>query len=242
MALDKVVDSSKLDGAMLCMADTIRRKTNRTEKIVWDENKGFTQAIENIVGISLQEKTVEPTGERQIVRPDEGIEGLSSVTVEPIPFAKLVGTEVTWEIQNGFSSDKISFDTEINEVFPNYFLYNDVRLREIPTEVLTQYPNCLIRHDVTNGIYYLLASAAKKYFYNSKNKTLDSDYQLFYRYKIDAAVSEAQNLQVWDTNGYTTESFDLDSSSVLVWSNYNVMKDAVDGETVYFAATEPVPV
>ena len=45
MALDKVVDSAILDGAMTATANAIREKTGKTDKIVWNETKGFSDAV-----------------------------------------------------------------------------------------------------------------------------------------------------------------------------------------------------
>lgn len=45
MALDKIVDSAQLDGALTATADAIRDKTGGTEQIAWDAGKGFADAI-----------------------------------------------------------------------------------------------------------------------------------------------------------------------------------------------------
>ena len=48
MALDKVIDSVKLDSAMTYTANSIRAKTGGTEPIAWDESKGFGVAIDTM--------------------------------------------------------------------------------------------------------------------------------------------------------------------------------------------------
>lgn len=45
MALDKVVDSAILDGALTATANAIREKTGKTDKIVWDKTKGFSATV-----------------------------------------------------------------------------------------------------------------------------------------------------------------------------------------------------
>ena len=45
MAYDKVIDSVQFEGALTATADAIRVKTGETEKIVWDETTGFSEAI-----------------------------------------------------------------------------------------------------------------------------------------------------------------------------------------------------
>lgn len=52
MALDKVVDSAVLDGALAATADAIRAKTSGTDKIRWDNETGFQSAVEAIQGSS----------------------------------------------------------------------------------------------------------------------------------------------------------------------------------------------
>lgn len=48
MALDKLVDSTQLDGALSFTADAIREKTSEVAPITWDMDTGFAQAIEGI--------------------------------------------------------------------------------------------------------------------------------------------------------------------------------------------------
>lgn len=45
MAIDKVVDSARLDGAIGATAEKIREKTGASAKIAWDEEKGFADAV-----------------------------------------------------------------------------------------------------------------------------------------------------------------------------------------------------
>lgn len=48
MAYDKVIDSAKLESAITATADAIRAKTGSTEKIPWDAEKGYKDAVESI--------------------------------------------------------------------------------------------------------------------------------------------------------------------------------------------------
>lgn len=48
MAYDKLIDSAKLDGAITATANAIREKTETTEKIAWNPETGFSDAIEAI--------------------------------------------------------------------------------------------------------------------------------------------------------------------------------------------------
>lgn len=50
MAVKKVVDSERLDGAMTATADAIREKTSGTEPIPWNTDTGFAEAVAGITG------------------------------------------------------------------------------------------------------------------------------------------------------------------------------------------------
>jgi hypothetical protein len=48
MALDRVVDSVILDGAMVATANAIREKTGSAKRIVWNETKGFSDSVGDV--------------------------------------------------------------------------------------------------------------------------------------------------------------------------------------------------
>lgn len=63
MALDKIIDSARLDGALSATADAIRSKTGATDPIPWDEAAGFKAAVDamTVGGTSVSEwETVMP--------------------------------------------------------------------------------------------------------------------------------------------------------------------------------------
>lgn len=53
MAIDKAVDSAKLDAALTYTANRIRAKTSGTAQIAWDVQKGFGDAVDAISGKSI---------------------------------------------------------------------------------------------------------------------------------------------------------------------------------------------
>ena len=56
MAVDKLVDSAQLDGALTATANSIRGKTGDSSQIAWDMTTGFKDAIDGIPSGSSQIK------------------------------------------------------------------------------------------------------------------------------------------------------------------------------------------
>lgn len=48
MSYDKVVDSTKLDGALSATADAIRTKSGKSGAVLWDMDEGFSEAFDAI--------------------------------------------------------------------------------------------------------------------------------------------------------------------------------------------------
>lgn len=80
MAIDKAIDSSKLDAALAATAASIRGKTGGTEQLSWGETTGFADAVDDI-DISSHSKAVTPSASDQIVTPDSGYRYLDQVNV-----------------------------------------------------------------------------------------------------------------------------------------------------------------
>lgn len=63
MGTKKIIDAEQLDGALTASADAIRAKSGRTDKIPWDADTGFADAIAEIPsgGIAVASTQVTPS-------------------------------------------------------------------------------------------------------------------------------------------------------------------------------------
>ena len=87
MALDKLVDSTRLDGALTATANAILSKTGGSSPLTWDMDDGFKDAVDSIPsGGTYQAKTnINPTTSSQTITPDTGYDALSSVQINAMP-------------------------------------------------------------------------------------------------------------------------------------------------------------
>lgn len=80
------------------IADAVRERTGGTEGIAFENLE--TSIREDIVPV-LQEKTISPSTSIQTVKPDTSYEGLSQVTVNPIPSQYIVPSGDFTIVSNG---------------------------------------------------------------------------------------------------------------------------------------------
>lgn len=84
---------------LTAIADAIRSKTGGTAKLSLD---GMASAINGLkTTFSTQTKTATPTKATQSITPDSGYDGLSKVTVNPIPAQYIIPAGSETKTQNG---------------------------------------------------------------------------------------------------------------------------------------------
>ena len=114
MALDKLVDSSQLDGALASTANAIRAKTGEEGLLTWDMDTGFSVAVGEIVAVpdlDVQEETVfhPVSGEKTISTPASVVTANGAVEDTPIkeleinidPVQDLHGYDYPWPAGGG---------------------------------------------------------------------------------------------------------------------------------------------
>lgn len=125
----------------------------------------------------------------------------------------------------------------------NKFYYNGVLLPEIPSDVLAEYPYCVIRNNTASGYYD--AFFAEEMFYwqitgSSQGITQvdQSVQQPWYR----IAIAESEQAENWELNKISSNTwFSFDDNRTLLWSNHDIYQATDSVPSLYFEATEPVP-
>lgn len=107
----------------------------------------------------------------------------------------------------------------------DYALYNGVRLPSIPEDVLESYPYAaIIRYE--DNTYHLWAFTSKLYYGSNRVNIPACSYASY-----DVSGDK------WILTGTYTSSSYFAVGTTLVWSNFDVL----NGSTIYFAGSEPVP-
>lgn len=185
-------------------------------------------------GGPLQAKTAYPSHDEQIIAPDEDFYGLVSVTVKGVPRVRMVETSVE---SDGETVGKVTMDMQMDtditaRTYPQYYLFNGVRLPELPFGVINQYPYAWIRLN-SDGTTYDLILSPYTWYYSDKLLTQNSTY-VWYIATIEASE------WVYKTTYTDDGSFNLGGG--LLWSNHDIPNGTADATDIYFEGTEPVPV
>lgn len=103
MALDKLVDSARLDGALSATADAIRNVKDSTDPIEWDADTGFADALDGISGGGGGDDRVKQLVEGTITE-------LSDDTVTEVrPYAFYIGSLISVNLPNATSVGNNAF-------------------------------------------------------------------------------------------------------------------------------------
>lgn len=191
---------------------------------------------------NYQVKTIYPSHEYRIIRPDEDFDALAYVQVVEVPKIKAVaanvalrtGVDVNIPICNMAAVSGVRV-----EDYHLFFLYNGVRLPRIPDSLLEQYPYCFIRNNTTSGYYEMYCSVSPYYYSSSDAQIQFTDSTARQRYRI--AIASAETATAWEGNGTSTANVSIDSTKPVLWSSRDIPNGSADATDIYFAATEPVP-
>ena len=119
---------------------------------------------------------------------------------------------------------------------PVAYLYNGVKLPPLPEWDKEAYPFALIIKGVDEENYWIYASAEKAYYADGGPITYDLPCVRFYYYpELFPEKDYWTSMTLGEENPYRFGGLFYD----MIWSNHGILRS--DG-SVYFAATEPVPV
>ena len=209
------------------------------------EEEAEAMVNEAIGKLKLQSKTVTPTDAEQTITADEGYFGLASVIVEA---AEGGGGKPVFE---SFLTDKIENNiVSVCEFVPGGILedttpplppgtyYNGVKLPEIPTDVLAEYPYVWIRKDDANGNYNLVFGK-QPWYYNAESALVCGDTVSLPYYSI--VISSYLTATEWTyTKDASGSNFGLATNRTVLWSNHDIPNGSATATEIYFKGSDPV--
>lgn len=188
-------------------------------------------------GGPLQEKTVYPSHEEQIITPDEDYYGLAVVKVEPVPRVPACFTDTGYQLPNVVQIAPVNIAAAVSvEVNSTYRLYNGVQLTVIPLDMLSgTYKYLMLLRLVESGTIYAYATTAQPYYDGTSKLELTAG-----RKRTEYNADE-------DTWGEVSESTaatycDMSAKWEIVWSNHDIPNGSADATEIYFNGSEPVPI
>lgn len=134
---------------LIDIADSIRNKAGLSDGLTFPG--GFISGINSISEsdggtFETQEKTVAPTEEQQVITPDDGYDGLSSVTVDAIS-PTYVGDQVSRQVAKAIvptRSSQIAVESGV-------YTTGDVTVDAIPSEYIVTTDATAIAEDIASG-------------------------------------------------------------------------------------------
>jgi hypothetical protein len=123
-----------------------------------------------------------------------------------------------------------------------YCFYNGVKLPELPTGVIANYPYCWIRKNDNTQHYDLLFTKILGYYdaslggieYGTSSGTTD-----IVHYRL--AYSGAASADGWDSYQTTNTWMALDANRTVMWSNHYIPNGSLSATEMYFDAHEAIP-
>jgi hypothetical protein len=123
-----------------------------------------------------------------------------------------------------------------------YCFYNGVKLPELPSEVLANYPYCWIRKNGNTEHYDLIFTKVLGYYdataggivYGENSATAEIAH-----YRV--AYASASTADSWDSYQTTNTWMALDANRTVMWSNHYIPNGSLTATEMYFKASEAIP-
>lgn len=230
MAIDKGVDSKVLDEGLTQIADAIRKKRGTSEKMAFPEE--LAQAI--LATDPLEQVSVVPGNDEQILVPSEGFYGIGQVTVAPVTPIPAALTQVRQggpthvSVDAYFCAESVISDREFIQT---HALYNDYRLPLIPEDPKQTYPKCFIVKEANVAVYYLYYVDCL--WYKSGSTMYQSTTGSCVRYRL------TETSEGWESLGTYSSSTILIGDNSLIWTNYDIPSGSASATSYYKRASEP---
>lgn len=116
------------------------------------------------------------------------------------------------------------------------YLYNNVLLPGLPSEVLADYGNCLIRKNTSTGNYEAFFCDLE--YYMSDENTVYGRARSKPKYTVP--IDGADTAEEWTVTTSTILNIDIETDTIsMVWANNDIYTDSTLTE-VFYAGSEPV--
>ncbi len=121
------------------------------------------------------------------------------------------------------------------------YYYGNVLLPEIPDDVLAEYPYAYIRYNGNKVLYNLILSKDIWWYTSNGRLNCSVNSGSAHSYKIEKSTLESATEWVFDTTWTTTTFLGENSTSSIIWSNFDVPNGSATATDIYFYGSEPVP-
>ena len=137
------------------------------------------------------------------------------------------------------SAVNIAVYTEVtSRTYPQYYLYNGVRLPEFPLGVREQYPYAWIRENNSTGNYDLILSKTVNW-YRIDSSSIRGDYDVLGT-SSKWYTAPISNPTSWGEVEHNFGGFGIDTARTVLWSNHDIPNGSANATEIYFAGSAPV--
>ena len=208
MAVDKLVDSAQLDGALTYTANSIRNKTGNSSQIPWDATYGFKDAIDAISGGGISVVTTQDSHGGDIVE-------ITAEVIQPMKFG-IIRSDA--ELLQSYSYDKLLVD-DLGIALPSYSTTSK-------TLVSTANLSPTISMSYADYHYYVLERMLVYPIYSNNTMAAGREEYQFVVSEYEVAQTQENVFKAMNGTNYANRVFTITDSTVrrlIYWTSSSAM-------------------